>query len=850
MARILLFFLFIIGFSKVYATHIVGGEIELEHLNNYNYQVRMVLYFDNYRGNPLAEDYSARVGIFRKRDDLFMQSLVLNNMGSVMVEYTNPICVIAQLNTRKILYSGNITLFSDIYNDPEGYYIVWERCCRNDGISNIILPGATAQTFYMEFPPVIVDGKQFINSSPILFPPLSDYACVNRDFYADFTGIDKDGDSLVYSLTNPWSGNTSTFQPILPSPLPKPYTHVNWAPGVDINNMIPGNPSLQISNRGILKVNASQEGLYVFAIKCEEFRDGIKIGEVRRDFQMFVIDCHKPGSPPSAMVQVGDRPPTSTIDTIRISPGNPGCFKMFVTDPDVPETIRFRASPVNFSGRLNDLFSGVSGVITDSDSPIVVDLCLPECPLTNQRFAVIDLIAMDDECSVPLTDTVRLVIDYLEVLNTAPYFMFQEDTLNFTLGHSDIFELPIEGRDDENSFMTLGWVAENFNDANYSMGFNIEVNEEGVLRYNFTFDTDCSNNDFSENNEFLISLLLRDTNTCGNPPLSSKLVINLTVDIPENHAPVIIVDREVDDIALKIGESLSFPVVAKDPDNDPVTVTGHGIGFNLEDYGIVFLPKEGKGSVTSNFLWNPGCEININQKDEFQVLLVAEDRNSCHSVKKDTLIVNIKLSPPENQAPQIVNQLGALSELIIGESFEIDVMAVDADGDIIYLDLLNREELKSMYNIEFEPKEGASSVNSIFRYVGNCDHLGEGFTATEMDLVFFVRDDKCYNPMADTVAVRIQLSDVPANADEFLPPNVFTPNGDEYNPYFTMPNLPNNNCFAEFNDIQIYNRWGILVFESTHRDFAWDGGNSPAGIYYYILNYTKFKYRGIVSILK
>jgi len=42
--------------NKVQATHIVGGEFELVHLKDFDYQLRMILYFDVVNGNPAAAD--------------------------------------------------------------------------------------------------------------------------------------------------------------------------------------------------------------------------------------------------------------------------------------------------------------------------------------------------------------------------------------------------------------------------------------------------------------------------------------------------------------------------------------------------------------------------------------------------------------------------------------------------------------------------------------------------------------------------------------------------------------------------------------------------------------------------
>ncbi len=129
---------------------------------------------------------------------------------------------------------------------------------------------------------------QFVDSTPRLFPPLSDYACAGKPYYADFGGIDDDGDSLVYSMAVPLS--TGTNDPVPPI-TPQPYPEVTWRTPFSISNIMNGTPDLRISRDGLLRVTPTLLGLFVFAVKVEEFRNKIKIGETRRDFQMLVLDC-------------------------------------------------------------------------------------------------------------------------------------------------------------------------------------------------------------------------------------------------------------------------------------------------------------------------------------------------------------------------------------------------------------------------------------------------------------------------------------------------------------------------------------------------------------------------------
>ena len=70
-------------------------------------------------------------------------------------------------------------------------------------------------------------------------------------------------------------------------------------------------------------------------------------------------------------------------------------------------------------------------------------------------------------------------------------------------------------------------------------------------------------------------------------------------------------------------------------------------------------------------------------------------------------------------------------------------------------------------------------------------------------------------------------------------PNAFSPDGDGINDYFNVVGQGLTNYI-----IEIYNRWGQMVFKSTNLDNQWDGKfqqiNSPAGTYVYKIKTTDF----------
>ena len=121
----------------VMGSHIVGGEFEIIHINNNTYRVNLILYFDKLNGDPGARDYNIVAAIFRKRDNQFMQNVSFTSPSETNVSYTQPSCSRGEIVTSKLVYSTNLVLSDSRYNDPQGYYIIWERCCRNYAITNI-----------------------------------------------------------------------------------------------------------------------------------------------------------------------------------------------------------------------------------------------------------------------------------------------------------------------------------------------------------------------------------------------------------------------------------------------------------------------------------------------------------------------------------------------------------------------------------------------------------------------------------------------------------------------------------------------------------------------------------------
>lgn len=80
-------------------------------------------------------------------------------------------------------------------------------------------------------------------------------------------------------------------------------------------------------------------------------------------------------------------------------------------------------------------------------------------------------------------------------------------------------------------------------------------------------------------------------------------------------------------------------------------------------------------------------------------------------------------------------------------------------------------------------------------------------------------------------------------------PNVFTPNNDGVNDYFGVVYDGNEDV-----SIEVYNRWGVLLFQSSRKEFSWDGTLSGElssdGVYFYVIQIGEEKHQGSLTLMR
>jgi gliding motility-associated-like protein len=792
-----LFTLFLLVNFSASATHIVGGELEFVHIRGDVYRIGMVKYFDAVNGNPGAIGNTAIIGIFSKRDNRQLLRLEIPLISDEPVPYTNPDCAIGTLLVRRIYYAQEITVNRNNFNEQEGYYMVWERCCRNNIISNIRRPQDAGLTMYLEFPALVDrNGRPFINSEPQIFPPLSDYVCINQPFFFDFSGRDPDGDELRYRLSVPINGN-STFNDPRPDPRPGPYTTVEFSPGISLTNMVPGSVPLRIDRNGILSLTASQTGLFVFAITVEEYRNGRKIGEVRRDYQLLVIDCPT-ATKPNVAFKANAKPTRYVAGTTIILDANDDkCGKLFVTDSDPNTVITAQVKPVNFTDASGILLQN-GGTISGAGSELSLNVCFPQCPKNPNDPTepyIMDFIILDNSCAVPLLDTIRVNVLIRIPPNNPPTFV--TDATFDPVTNCYIKEVVVGEQ------LTINTTADDINGDPLNItvtglpaGATFIGATQGnpVLRGQVLWKPNCDILAANETEKiFNVSFTTKDTRKCDSAAtVQTCLKIKVLKDTTQNRAPQIRADIRFDAAtnqyvydSVFVGEIIDFNTLATDPDGDSMTVEFVPQNFTRTGRNITYSPLQGIGSINSDFTWRTSCKDLTNPRNPqtFLMNFVVKDYDACGNADSTKQIqVRVVLKPRPNIKPTIRASIRYDSltmtyydTLTLGEAYRFTLTGNDANGDSIQITGNGVGFNFSTYQMQFTGVSGRPILTTDFVWNTNCDQANIPI-GVPINLKFKVKDfNACENSLEEEIDVKlIVLPPDPNNTAPEAKPEITT----------------------------------------------------------------------------
>ena len=344
MKNIFFFFLVIICSISARCTHLMGGEIVVQNDHVGNYEILLTLYRDV---SGILLNSNQTLNIFDAAGN--QVSTIVSTLDSSAFHPVFGIPNLSLLPNNS--YGTDIYFYSAIFPCfiAGDYTVTWNNCCRNPSISNLINPGSLSMFLECSF---TVDLTTTTSSPYFLSPPV---VClpVNTPWQYNPLPFDEEGDSLSWSLDVPYD--------YVPGAYPNGYPIVSYT----LPPSLPGGSLTINSYTGQLSWTASVIGNYVYTVICEEYRNGLKLGEIRRDMQFIVLPN-------------GNLPSLSNLNN-------------FTTDSNgIPFVESMANNPLNLDLTVIDsssffiAFDGIGEIFDDSLNPMTYSIILSNNPYEKQ----------------------------------------------------------------------------------------------------------------------------------------------------------------------------------------------------------------------------------------------------------------------------------------------------------------------------------------------------------------------------------------------------------------------------------------------------------------------------------
>jgi gliding motility-associated-like protein len=763
---LLLFGCLITMVGTVKATHIVGAELYYECLDSttHEYQLTLKLYRDCQNGQAPYDNF-IDLFIFDGLTGSVTQTISVSvppQTPQIVPNFSNCFISPPQICVEEGIYTTTVILPPNV----NGYDIAWARCCRNQAIDNLSAPLNEGVTFLAHVPS---SNLANCNSMPTFdkVPPI--FLCVNELFSFDHSATDPDGDSLSYSLTNPYTGtnfqnlgagnpNFGGNQPIvdpLTNPMgPPPYSNVQFLPGFNFLNPFGSGNFVIDPQTGFITVTPTQTGIFVFSISVFEWRNGQFLSENRRDFQIHVLNCLPQGMPPTITHNFGNL--NSNGDTIFVDAGVPFCYDVTVTDPIPGDQVS--TFPVSAAFGNGFFFPPAATLSGSGTNPFLGQVCwTPACAYDGQTIPLVIGAVDPEDC-----DNTNTVFDTVWVVITVPPNLPPVITPNLSglNTNGDTIFIPATNQfcytftvTDPNAGDVLSAypISSIFNDPD---GPTLNIINNNPLTGEICWEPDCD----LEGQVIPLSVGAEDSSICnfGTPTFNT---IYVKVEVPPNAPPGITTDLtgnvfSNDTIFVNALDQLCFDFTAVDPDVGDV-LTFMGISPLFTGPNAPTVNTTGTNPLSGTICWTPDCSY---ENQVVELIFGAEDPGVCSNKGETMDTVYVSVGVPPNDAPLITSDLN-------GNNFSNDTIFVVANQQLCFTfaatdpdfgDVLVATPLSPIFQGPNPPTFNATGSNPILGdicWTPDCDFVGQ-----TVPLIFEVADDgpcSSQKSAADTVYVNI-----------------------------------------------------------------------------------------------
>jgi gliding motility-associated-like protein len=856
------------------ATHLVGGDLYYTCLGQNNYQITLKIFRDCFNGQA-GFDSPAFIFIFDANNNQIGAPLTANPSFPVDLPtginsncFNPPTTVCAEVATYNVVVN--------LPPSPGGYRIVHQRCCRNGTIINLTNPGSQGSTYEVFVPdPGLAtcnNSAQFKNLPPKLL-------CLGKAIYFDHSASDVDGDSIAYELCTPFRGASSNCpQPgaaVGNCPLPNggtptpPFQPVLYSGGYSGNYPINANPVLAIDPQtGLLTGTPLQQGQWVIGIRAREFRNGVQINEIKRDFQFNVINCPNlvdANFPPQTQFCQGL---TATFQNLSFNASTYN-WEIFQLPANTLVTTSTQANPtISFpsSGlyRIKLTASGINNSCSDFeerqykiDSVLVPEFVRPavQC-LTGNNYQF--------QASGSITSNALFIWDF--GANASPPVSTNKNPNGITFGTvgPQIVSLSVNANGCSKNFKDTVFVVPdakaNFtSDQQFCKGFIVNfINQSSNAdEFFWNFGDNESNQDTSQLFEPIYTyadtgrynvMLVAQGPTCSDTLIKQFYVFPL-----------------LEGKVLSADTTYCFH-------NHNITLQAGGFYYENANFEWVYQNTRGTEIVNQNRI----DSLQFNTVGNYNVLLIIRE-NGC----VDTSAILIKLYPKAEAAFEADLLKGCMPHQVNFSNLSSSVSPFQSQW--IYGNGKSSSEYSPTYvypnpgkfsvRLSIQPEWGCKDTVQVFKenyievyplpkpgfkpepfeasiYDPKIDIGYNGIGAIQSKYIFSDGDTvnafemlKTFKDTGDFWIKQILTNEfgcidsvtgyVRINPEyRFFIPNTFTPNNDGLNDVF-RPLLDGVVSF----EMQIFNRWGQLVFQSNNTEYGWDGtfNNDKAqlGVYAY-----------------
>lgn len=335
---------------------------------------------------------------------------------------------------------------------------------------------------------------------------------------------------------------------------------------------------------------------------------------------------------------------------------------------------------------------------------------------------------------------------------------------------------------------------------------------------------------------WLLDVVVAD-NGCSLPRRDTVRLAFTAVPSPSGPPSISTTAPTTQPLPVRVGDVVSFDVQGTAPFNTPLTLTMTGRGFTPASVGAT-LTTTGSNPLRGRFNWVVDCRGLSG--DSVRTFDFVTTTTACGSPLTATVSVAVVVryanTAPVLQAnapfpPPAAPGTLPLVRMPLGSNYSVELTGRDADQDGLTLTASSENFALAEAGMRFTARNGTGTATGTFEWNADCAAVN---LHRPLDVTFQLIDATC-RPRAQRQTIRFEVIEPESPALKLY--NIITPNHDTQNDEFRLPELPVDFCDNRFDRIQIYSRWGQLVFESSDRGFHWPG-EGTAGTYYYLATYS------------